>query len=67
MRHWFSDLRAFQRDPLRFVVEHGNAADGPLLPLALGPRKVFLVIDPELVKPITKAEEADLDKGRFVH
>lgn len=67
MRHWFSDLSAFRRDPLRFLVERGNAASEPLLPLALGPRKIFLVIDPELVKPILKADEKDLDKGRLVH
>ena len=67
MKHWFSDLSAFRRDPLQFLIERGNAASEPLLPLALGPRKVFLVIDPELVKPLLKADEKDLDKGRLVH
>jgi cytochrome P450 len=67
MKHWFSDLNAFRHDPLQFLIERGNAASEPLLPLALGPRKVFLVIDPELVKPLLKADERDLDKGRLVH
>lgn len=67
MKHWFSDLPAFRRDPLGFVLARGNGAADALVPLALGPQKVFLVVDPELVKPILKADEARLDKGRFVH
>jgi cytochrome P450 len=45
----------------------GNAATEPLIPLALGPTPVFLVADPELVRPILKAAEDNIDKGRLVH
>jgi cytochrome P450 len=67
MRHWFSDLTAFRRDPLALFLEKGNAATEPLVPLALGPAPVYLVADPELVRPLLKAAEDDADKGRLVH
>lgn len=66
MKHWFSDVRAFRRDPLAFLLERGNNARQGLEPLALGPKPVFLVTDPELVKPLLKAHEADADKGRIM-
>ncbi|WP_127089066.1 cytochrome P450 [Aquabacter cavernae] len=66
MKHWFSDLIAFQRDPLRFFEQHGRAAREPLVPLSMGPYAVMLVADPELIKPIMKAEEAVIDKGKLI-
>lgn len=67
MRHWFSDLTAFQRDPLTFLLERGNSATEPLVPLALGPSPMFLVTDPDVIKPLLKADEVDVDKGRLIH
>lgn len=67
MKLWFSDVRAFQRDPLGFLLAKGTESSEPLVPLALGPRNVFLVADPNLVKPILKASESVIDKGRLVH
>ena len=67
MRHWFSDLGAFRRDPLSLFLERGNAATEPLVPLALGPAPVFLVADPEMVRPLLKTAEEDVDKGRLIH
>jgi cytochrome P450 len=67
MRHWFSDLNAFRRDPLTLFLFKGNAAVEPLVPLALGPAPVFLITDPELVRPLLKAAEEDVDKGRLIH
>lgn len=67
MRHWFSDLNAFRLDPLKLLLERGNAATEPLVPLALGPAPMFLVTDPEIIKPLLKAQEEDIDKGRLIH
>ena len=67
MKPWFSDVLAFRRDPLDFLLAKGTSASEPLVPLALGLKKIYLVADPDLVKPILKADEADLDKGRLVH
>lgn len=67
MKPWFSDVLAFRRDPLDFLRTKGAEANEPLVPLALGMKPVYLVADPELVKPILKANEADIDKGRLVH
>lgn len=67
MRHWFSDLTAFRRDPLTLFLDKGNSAAEPLVPLALGPAPVFLVADPEVVRPLLKAAEEDADKGRLIH
>lgn len=67
MRHWFSDLGAFRRDPLAFLLERGCGAAEPLVPMALGPSPVFLVTDPDLIRPMLKASEEDIDKGRFIH
>lgn len=67
MRHLFSDLTAFRRDPLDVLLTKGNGASEPLVRLALGPSPMFLVTDPELVRPVLKANEDDLDKGRLIH
>jgi cytochrome P450 len=67
MRHWFSDLTAFRRDPLTLFLKSGIAASEPLVPLALGPDPVYLVTDPDAVRPLLKAAEEDADKGRLIH
>lgn len=67
MRLWFADLLPFQRDPLAFLLERGCNATEPLVRLALGPRRVWLVTDANIVKPILKASEDHIDKGYFIH
>jgi cytochrome P450 len=67
MRHWFADLPPFRRDALGFLLERGSAATAPLVRLAFGPKRVWMVTDANLVKPILKATEEQIDKGRFVH
>jgi len=66
MPHMFSDVRAFRHDPLRFLLERGNAAPLGLEPLHLGPSPVFLVTDPDLIRPILKAPETEIGKGRLI-
>ncbi|MFG1465700.1 cytochrome P450 [Xanthobacter sp. DSM 24535] len=66
MRHWFSDLVAFRRDPLTFFLDRGSRAQSPLERLAMGPGDVFLVCDPQVVRQILKAPTADIDKGRLI-
>jgi len=44
----------------------GNCSTEGLERLALGARRVYLVTDPELVKPLLKADDADADKGRIM-
>lgn len=64
---WFADLLPFQRDPLAFLLERGHNATEPLVRLALGPRRIWLVTDANIVKPILKASEDHIDKGYFIH
>jgi cytochrome P450 len=66
MPHMFSDVRAFRRDPLEFLLERGNSAQLGLVPLHLGPAPVLLVNDPDLIRPILKAPETDVGKGRLI-
>ncbi|MBM6594589.1 cytochrome P450 [Microvirga pudoricolor] len=67
MRHWFSDLNAFRRDPLQVLLDKGNAAAEPLVRLNLGPAPMFLVTDPDIIRPLLKANEEDFDKGKLIH
>jgi cytochrome P450 len=66
MKHWFSDLRPFNRDPLQFFLSQAQTAIEPLVRLHLGPKPVWLVTDPDLVRHLLKADELLVDKGRFV-
>jgi cytochrome P450 len=65
-KHWFSDVKAFQLDPLALLSERALQSDDQIFPLALGPAPVFFVNDPALVKPLMKTNEEILDKGRLV-
>jgi len=67
IRHWFSDVPAFRRDPLQLITERGTGTQEPLVSLALGLRPVVLVCDPGLVKPLSKLSEEISDKGHLVH
>lgn len=66
MKHWFSDVIAFRRDPLALMLARGTASSAQIEQLRLGPTPVWLVTDPSMVKPILKAPEAQIDKGRLV-
>ena len=66
MPHMFSDVRAFRRDPLNFLLGKGNSAPLGLEPLHLGPNPVLLVNDPDLIRPILKAPETEIGKGRLI-
>lgn len=62
----FSDLRAFQRDPLAFLVAQNVQSDEDLLPIALNHKPMYLVNNPELVKPILKIPESQVTKGALI-
>ena len=49
-----------------FLLARGNAAPLGLEPLYLGPSPVLLVNDPELIRPILKAPETEVGKGRLI-
>lgn len=66
MPHMFSDVRSFRRDPLSFLLERGNSAPMGLERLYLGPSPVLLVTDPDLIRPILRASEAEIGKGRLI-
>src|SRR5487761_1004543 len=66
MKHWYSDVGPFRRDPLRFVLDRASGTPEPLMPMALGLKPYFLVTDPQVARQILKAEEAFVDKGRLV-
>lgn len=67
MRHMFSDIGKFRRDPLSFFLHSGCNSTEPLVELKVGPHPVYLVADPSLIKPIFKAEEDQIDKGRLIY
>jgi cytochrome P450 len=67
MQHWFSDLQAFRRDALGLLDERGRNARGPFVRLRLAPFPVYLVTDPDLVKPILKMDGSEIDKGRLIY
>ncbi len=66
MPHWFSDVKAFRRDPLTFVLDRGVATTSGLSRLHLGPTPYYLVVDPSLARQITRAEETSFDKGAHI-
>lgn len=66
MLQMFSDVKEFRRDPLRFFEEKAFNTDKPLVRLNLGPQPFYLVTDPDLIKPIFKADEGEIDKGRLI-
>lgn len=63
----FKDLIAFRRDPLTFFEERGSQASEPLVKLSMGPYPVYLVTDPELIRPVLRADESVIDKGRLIY
>lgn len=67
MRHWFSDLTPFRRDPLELMMQRATLSSQAIERLRLGPHPVWLVTDPEAVKPVLKAPEDEIDKGRFIY
>jgi cytochrome P450 len=66
MKHLFSDVNAFRHDPLTLFMQKSRYTAMPLVKLNLGFKPVYLVTDPALIKPVMKAEEAQIDKGRLV-
>lgn len=66
MPHMFSDVRSFRRDPLNFLLDRGNSAPPGLERLYLGPSPVLLVTDPDLIRPILRAPETEIGKGRLI-
>jgi cytochrome P450 len=66
MPHMFSDVPAFRRDPLKFLLTRETRAPLGLEPLHLGPSPVLLVTEPNLIRPILKAPENEIGKGRLI-
>ena len=66
MKHWFSDVGQFRRDPLQFFLNKAASEDGPVVRLRLGPKRIWLVTDAEQVRELLKNDERDVDKGHFV-
>jgi cytochrome P450 len=64
---WFGDLQPFRRDPLGFFYERGTRAKEPFVKLDMGFAPVYLVADPAYIKPIMKASEDQIDKGRLIY
>lgn len=63
MTDMFADVAPFQRDPLAFLIDRGGSATEPLEPLALGPDPVYLLTDPNYIKPLLMMSEEWVDKG----
>ena len=63
---WFADVKPFRHDPLNFLLNFDLTKTEPLEKLRLGPQPVYLLTDPELVKPILRFPETQVDKGRLI-
>jgi cytochrome P450 len=66
MRPWFWDSPAFLRDPLTYLLDRAAPGAAPLEQLHISHRRMFLVTDPRLVKPILKTSETIVQKGFLV-
>ena len=67
MKHWFSDLNEFRRDPLDFLLKKGSKATEAMERIYVDRYPVYLITDPSLVKTMMQASEEFIDKGRFVY
>lgn len=66
MKHMFSDLQRFRRDPLKHLVEVADGSTEALVRLRLGPRPIYLINDPSIVKGLLRMPEEEVDKGRLI-
>lgn len=66
MTNIYEDVDAFRHDPLAFLVERGEKATEPLIPLHLGPDPVYLLTDPDYIKPLLNISEDLVDKGPMI-
>ena len=66
MRLPLSDVPAFQRDPLRLVVERAQSAPVGFVPLYLAMRPIWLATDPAIARSVLKWPEEEVDKGALV-
>ncbi|MGB7204319.1 MAG: cytochrome P450 [Anderseniella sp.] len=66
MRHRFSDIPAFQRNPLEFILSKTESSTSQLVPLNIGLQPHYLVNDISLAKQILKWPEEEIGKGRLV-
>jgi cytochrome P450 len=57
-------LLAFRRDPLGFLVRTARDYSGEVVPFKQGPRRVFLVKHPDLVKDVLVTRQHDFSKSR---
>jgi cytochrome P450 len=62
----FSDLIAFRRDPLAFLLAKSATSAEPMVKLKFGPSRVYLVNSPALAWQVLKSPEATIDKGRLI-
>lgn len=62
----FSDMKQFQRDALSFLLKRGEECSDDLIPIALNHKPMFLVNNPDLVKPILKFPETQVTKGALI-
>lgn len=66
MIHCLSDVTRFRRDMLGFLDAADRRSEAPVQKLNLGLNPVYLVGHPQLVKPLLKSPESQIDKGRIV-
>lgn len=67
MTHLFSDVSAFRRDPLAFVLTLGQKSEQAFVRMNLGLNPYYLVTDPNYLKQVLKAETDVIDKGMLVN
>lgn len=62
----YSDVRAFQRDPLTLLLERAQSTEPGFVPLYLGLRPIWLATSPKLARQVLTWQTDEIDKGRLV-
>ena len=62
----YSDVHAFQRDPLKLLIERAKSEKPGFVPLYLGMRPIWFATCPKLARKILTWDTNEIDKGRLI-
>lgn len=63
---FLKDLQPFRRDALAFFLQRGSDPSKSLERIDIGPRPMWLVTRPEIVKDLLKSNEEEIGKGTMI-
>lgn len=62
----YSDVRAFQHDPLKLLLDRAQSEEPGFVPLYLGMRPIWLATSPNLVRQILTWDTEEIAKNRLI-